>query len=292
MRKLTLLLLMLVLAEAQTLSLASYARFFNIQPVSFDGVITATAAQTTVICGPIDLINKGCINSTTDGGDQSNTTKVPENNMKRTDKGSADSNNDQTNFRKNPSIKEHFMLRANQSVDPGQIHNYLNVNRGNILLTSNSDVCIGTPTANIYVSAGATIFLMESGNDTVLYDLCQTGPKQVSIMLDNTKLIMEPGRLLVLTKQNTANFKDLEANCHSINYRRAKQLDLQNEVMKGFVADFSVCSALKRIEPLKQLAISNDRKDKLVMERILKGAIARSSFTGNNESFIGACMGR
>ena len=292
MKRLILLLTLLAFTEVQTASVLAHARLFNVQSFNCDGVITAAAVQNTIICGPIDIPDKSPLNSTNGNTNQNNRINAPGNKMTGNEKDSAGNNNGQVNIKKNPSIKEHLMLRADQSPDPGQPQNYLNINRGNILLTSNSDVCIGTPGANIYVSAGATIFLMESGNDTVLYDLCQTKPKQVSIMLDNTKLVMEPGRVLVLTKQSTTRFKDLEVNCHSVNYRRAKQLDLQNEVMNGFVADFSISSALRRIEPLKQLALSGDKQDKLVMERILKGAIARANFASCNEPFANASMCR
>ena len=160
-----------------------------------------------------------------------------------------------------------------------QTKNCLNINRGNVLLSPDRDICVSTHEANIHIAAGATIFLMESNNSVVIYDLYQNKPKQVAIVVDKAKFFMEPGRMLVLTKQNTQNFETLEANCHSISYHKPHQIDINNEAMRAFVADFSILSAFAKIQPLKRLITSDDKKDKEILGRILKSALLLSNFT-------------
>lgn len=150
--------------------------------------------------------------------------------------------------------------------------NYFNLGSGNILITPEKDIVIGTQEGTVSIASGATIFVMESGMDTVIYDLYQARPKQVCVLVNKHKLVMEPGCMLVLTKQKTKNFEDLAVNCHSISYRRAQEIDLQENNINAFVANFSIFSALVRIQPLKELIDSKDKRDQVLLHKLLKSA--------------------
>jgi hypothetical protein len=167
---------------------------------------------------------------------------------------------------------------ANKPLSTARTSNYFSLEKGNLLLSPETNICVGVHEATICIAAGAALFVMESGQDIVVYDLYQKKQKQVSIVIGSNKIFMEPGRMVVLTKQNTDSFENLEANCHSISYRRPQQVNLHNSDMTAFVADFSILSALANVKPLKRLAISEDRRDKLVLERILRGALILANF--------------
>ena len=168
----------------------------------------------------------------------------------------------------------------------------MNIEQGNLLLCPETDLCISTPQANIYLAAGATVFLIESGEDLVLYDLYQKKAKQISVVVDKMQLIMSPGRMLVLTRENTRNFANLEANCRSVSYSHPQLIDLHNDQIKAFVADYSILSALARIQPLKRLTASSDKQDRLVLERILRSALILASFASTAQSFACGSMNR
>ncbi len=150
--------------------------------------------------------------------------------------------------------------------------NYFNLDSGNILISSENDLTIGTEEGVVSIGSGATIFVMESRTDMIIYDLYQTKPKQVSVIVNNHKLVMEPGCMLVITKEKTRNFENLSANCHSVRYRKAQEIDLQESTVNAFVANFSIMSALVRIQPLKQLVDSKDKRDQLLLQKLLKSA--------------------
>ena len=80
-------------------------------------------------------------------------------------------------------------------------NNHLNIDRGNVLVSPHKDIVVGTHEGNISIASGATAFVMESGHDVVIYDLDQSMPKQISVMVGNHKVVMEPGQMLVLTRQ-------------------------------------------------------------------------------------------
>ncbi len=133
---------------------------------------------------------------------------------------------------------------------------YLDLAYGNILLHPEKDMVVCTGLSKIYVGADAMVFIIDSGPDLVVYDLQETRAKQVVVTTGKCKLVMEPGRLLVLTADNSKDFELLNVNCHSIPYKNVQRLNLPGEPLNVFVADFSIASALNTIQPLKHLTIS------------------------------------
>jgi len=161
--------------------------------------------------------------------------------------------------------------------------NYLDLEGGNILLNPEIDMTINTQSGTIYVDAGAITFIVDSGKDVVVYDLLQTKPKQVYTMVNKHKLFMEPGRMLVLTGQSINDFEKLEIDCHRVAYRNAQSLDVSSQPGNAivFAADFSIASAMTAIQPLKRLTVSQNREDKIAVEKMLKGAVLLGDFATN-----------
>ena len=148
----------------------------------------------------------------------------------------------------------------------------ISLEKGNILLSPEENVVVDTQEAKVSIESGASIFIMKSDNGVIIYDLCQIKPQQVIVRVGKQKLVMTPGKVLVLTKENTLDFAQLKVNCHAVEYHDAQEINLHNNETKAFVASFSILSALVMIEPLKRLAVSNYKQDKMALERILNGA--------------------
>jgi hypothetical protein len=163
--------------------------------------------------------------------------------------------------------------------------NYIDLQDGNILLNPEQDIVVGTKSSKIFIGAGASVFVVNSGPDVVVYDLLQTKPKQVSVtvLVNKQKIILEPGRMCVLTGQDIKNFEKLEIDCHRVAYRNAQSLDLagSKETVKGFAADFSIASAMVTIQPLKRLTISNNKQDNMTVDRLVKGAVLLGDFASS-----------
>lgn len=148
----------------------------------------------------------------------------------------------------------------------------LDIEKGNVVLSPDKDIRVGIDSANIYLKAGATIFVMKSAQNTIIYDLYQTNSKQVIVFINKGAFSMQPGQMLVLSKQNANNFESLENTCHLIDYRKAAELPLNESEIKGFSAQFSILSAIRKIEPLQRLLASNDKTDRVFLSKILKMA--------------------
>jgi hypothetical protein len=172
------------------------------------------------------------------------------------------------------------LIRDGMQLNNDATINHLNIDRGNVLLAPDHDIIVSTHEGNVHINSGAIAFVMESGHDVVIYDLRQSGPKQVSVMVNKQPLILYPGNMMVLTRQNVNDFEEIDTECHMISYRRAQEVPSGDSQVKAFVAEFSIASALVTIEPLKELIASNDRQDKATLEKIIKGAVMLGDFSG------------
>jgi len=170
-------------------------------------------------------------------------------------------------------------------------NNYLNLQNGNILLTPDRDILVGTTESRIYIGSGATVFIMKSDTNVVVYDLIQTRPKQVSVVVNRQRLVMEPGIMFALTKQNIPSFENMKPNCRTVAYRQAQQVDLYGNV-KVFTANFSITSAMTNIQPLRRLAASPYKRDQLTMARLWKSAQIGGDLANPAQAFQNASLGR
>ena len=167
------------------------------------------------------------------------------------------------------------MLRCTGAIQNGFIapNNCINLDSGNILISPDRDIAISTDKGTVSIASGATIFLMSSTKGMIIYDLQQTKPKQVSVVVNKHRLVMEPGRMLVLTRQKARSFEELEANCHRVSYRKPEEIELQGDDMTAFAAGFSISSALMKIMPLKQLINSSEKRDRILLDKLIKSAV-------------------
>jgi hypothetical protein len=158
---------------------------------------------------------------------------------------------------------------------------YIDLQSGNVLLTPEKDIVVETNKGKISIAAGAMVFVSASSDDVVVYDLLQTKPKQVSMIVNKQKLDIEPGRMLVITIKDTSDFEKLDIHCHYVACRSVVSVELNSTAIKAFMAEFSIASAMVAIEPLKELTVSGNQQDKLVMEKLVKGAVLLGDFAAS-----------
>lgn len=88
--------------------------------------------------------------------------------------------------------------------------NYISLNQGNILLSPDKDTLVGTSEGKISIVHGATVFVMQSADGLVVYNVAQTKPQQVTVATTANQegIVLEAGVMLVLTKQNACDFEN------------------------------------------------------------------------------------
>jgi len=158
--------------------------------------------------------------------------------------------------------------------------NFLSLEEGNVLFSPDKNAVIDTAYGRIDISGGAVVFVMVSNDGLVIYDLRQGRSKQVSVLIAKNELYIEPGYMLVFSKQKTGDFEKLNLDCHSIAHGKAEELSVPGANTRIFLASFSVSAAFLTVKPLQQLIASSDKQDKVVFDKILRGAAALHDYLG------------
>jgi hypothetical protein len=182
-------------------------------------------------------------------------------------------------------MKEGIKFAANTG------NNYFNLDKGNVVFSPDKDIVVGTHEGNVYIAAGTSVFVMETGHDVAVYDLFQSRPGQVSIVSGQKKLSLEPGRVVVLTRQDTDDFDEIQGSCRRIGYRRPTMTDVDKSI-KAFAAEFSIPSALNIVVPLKRMLTSDERRDQTAIAKILKSSVLLEDLNGVAGPFTNGDMDR
>ena len=171
------------------------------------------------------------------------------------------------------------LLSYGMTLNNSPVSNHLDIDKGNILLSPDKNIVVGTHEGEVNVSPGSIAFVMESGSDVVIYNLQQNLPKLVSVVVKGQKIYMSPGQMMVLTRQNVDDFENIDADCHMVTYRGAQEIPLNVKGVKVFAAHYSIASAFMAVQPLQDLIASNDGADKAVLDKIVKSAVMLGDFT-------------
>lgn len=169
------------------------------------------------------------------------------------------------------------LARGGVKIGENSTSSHLQLEEGNILLSPHKDIKVDTSECNVQIAPGASVFIMKSAGDTIVYDLAQSSPNEVVVepLLETNerRVNLEPGHMIVLTHENVPDFEQLKANCHSIAYCKTVKMLLNDQSLFGYKANFSVASALVTVEPLKRLSISTYKNDKDAIEKLVKAAV-------------------
>lgn len=153
------------------------------------------------------------------------------------------------------------------------VGNCINLEQGNILLIPDRTMVIDTNLGKISIAPQAQLFLSKTENELVIYDLLQTKPGQITVTVNHKKIVLTPASMLVLTGEQSQDFEHLKINCHAVAYSNAKEMPFNGSQIKAFMANFSVVSAMTSIGPLVRLTQSNNRQDKLALDRLAKSIV-------------------
>ncbi|MBP9811053.1 hypothetical protein KBF38_22305, partial [bacterium] len=158
------------------------------------------------------------------------------------------------------------------------------LNDGNVLFAPDKDITVTTSMGKVFIPSGAMVFVMSSGGDVAIYDLHQTRQDAVHVVVDKKLVTLDPGRLLVLTNQQTRDFERVASRCRCIGYRNPKEEDINADI-KAFGMDFSLPSIISNVVPLRQMMEATSGPDKIAMDKILKNSALLMDLTASAGPF-------
>lgn len=135
----------------------------------------------------------------------------------------------------------------------------------------------------VQVERGALAFVIETGNDVSVYNLHSSynlhtvKVNGVKVVVGGKYVEVPLGRQLVLTRKSNSKFEDVNPG-GSIASRNASRIDFNNGVT-GYLAEFSILSAVENISPLHAMLRSNLPDQQKRGQQILKNAAIIATLT-------------
>jgi hypothetical protein len=161
---------------------------------------------------------------------------------------------------------------------------HFNLDDGNVLFAPDKAITVQTQSGIVHIPGGAIAFVMASGSDVAVYDLHQTSQEAMKVVTGNKLVTLDPGRLLVLTQQETRDFERVVGRCRCIGYRNAEEEDINGSI-RAFGMDFSIPSIVSNVIPLKQMLNATSGPDKAAMDKILKNSALLMELTASAGPF-------
>ncbi|MBK7749564.1 MAG: hypothetical protein IPI39_20190, partial [Candidatus Obscuribacter sp.] len=158
------------------------------------------------------------------------------------------------------------------------------LDEGNVLFAPDKAITVETQSGVVHIPAGAVAFIMAVGSDVAIYDLHQNSQEAMQVVTGKKLVTLDPGRLLVLTEQQTRDFEKIVGRCRCIGYRNPKEEDI-NENIKAFGMDFSLPSIISNVQPLKQMLGAQSGPAKAIMDKILKNSALLMQLTASAGPF-------
>jgi len=163
--------------------------------------------------------------------------------------------------------------------------------QGTVVFSPSNNIFVGTAEGIVNIGGGANVLMIASGTDVAVYDLNQSSPGQVTVIIGNKKIPLDPGLMVVLTQQNTDDFEQVKGPSRRIGYRRMTELSI-NKTTRAFTGDFSIPSAMNVAEPLQRMMKSTEKMDQLAIQKILKTSTVLSDLTSGAGPFKNGDMMR
>jgi hypothetical protein len=166
----------------------------------------------------------------------------------------------------------------------GTSGNSFGLEHGNMVFAPDQDIVVHAGETSIIIPSGAVVFVMKTADDVAVFDLHQSKQSAVHIVAEKKLITLDPGRLVVLTKQSARDFERTVGPYRWIGYRNPREEDINSEI-KAFGMDFSIPSALTNVIPLKNLLASSNRLDRLTLDKVLKNSALLGELTNGAGPF-------
>lgn len=171
-------------------------------------------------------------------------------------------------------------LLQNQGIQvgPDTSGNFLQLQKGNVLIFQNNKaITIGVNEGFVNIGAGAMALVMETGNDVAVYSLYNNQDDDVSVIVDHKAISLRPGRMVVLTRNNSASFKDINPG-KNVATRNHHKHHAGGGII-AYTADFSLVSALSNVGVLKGMLHSPDQSQRQMAAKMMKLAAIQMHLT-------------
>jgi hypothetical protein len=172
------------------------------------------------------------------------------------------------------SQDNHFDPAGSNSKD----YDFYRLAKGVAVFGSKNPVVVGTQEGNVHLAKGSLACVVETGHDVAIYNLHDRRNGSVQVVVGKSMVTIPPGKQLVLTRKDSKDFDRLNPG-PKIAYRNPKPIEISDDV-KGFIADFSIPSAIFSLPPLRSMLNSPQPSQRKIAYQLLKNAVIMADVFG------------
>ena len=166
---------------------------------------------------------------------------------------------------------------------PGTGGNFLNLDKGNLLVKATKNMTVRTHEGDVLLAAGSLVFVMETGNDVAVFNLHDGGSGKVKVKTGGKEFNLNPGTELVMTRVKDAKFEEVNPG-RAVAARDVQEFNLEGGIT-AFQSDFSIMSAFNQLDYLRGVASSDKKEMKNVVNKVLKTAAALHVVTSGRGAY-------
>jgi hypothetical protein len=162
---------------------------------------------------------------------------------------------------------------------PTSNNSFIDLRQGVVFFMPKSPITVQIREGIVKIPGGAHVWINETGADGVVcdfHDNLYTG--SVKVIANNKELVLSPGKQVLLTRNNTADFESLNP-CNALNCQNVRSSDVGAGI-KVFICDFSISNGMARIPVIYNMLRSQDPAQRKAAWQMIKNATILSDLTG------------
>ena len=174
---------------------------------------------------------------------------------------------------------------ANQGIQlgSGSHGNFINLEKGNLLISPLGDIEIGTSQGKVSIEAGSVAFVMETGNSLAVFALFESVTGDISIDTAGKKTALRTGEMLLLSKNVDGEFKDINP-MSDIPTRDSRKHSVNDDTV-AHTAEFSIPVAMSKMALKSSLMQSKSVDGRKIVNQLIKMAAIQSQLLSNHGPF-------
>lgn len=168
-------------------------------------------------------------------------------------------------------------------IGDGTGNRFFNLDCGKVLFAPTQDIVVQTHEAQVFIAAGAHVWVVETGHDVAIFDLGDRRNGSVKVVNEKRQLELLPGKGVILTRNMTSSFDKINPT-KDIAYRNLQSFSF-GENVKAHAVDISILTAMSNVAALRKIKNSDNPAERHHAAVIMKNAAILTLISKNSTPF-------
>lgn len=160
---------------------------------------------------------------------------------------------------------------------------HYDLDNGHVLCQPDKDTTVNCPEGKVQIGAGAVAAVLKTEHGVTILDLYDEHKGDVKVITADEVIEMSPGMQVTLTKHPSKQLRDVHP-ARFIGHRNLREKRAADGT-RVFMADYSMFAAIAHMKRIRDLAHSDNKKDRRLFEKIMKTAASITLLHGLRGEF-------